>query len=76
MKYGSATCDVSWLRSLAEEKIADLFSDELSDVPSSTSSGSDNVSGSDRGGPLPVKVTLAPTRVQVVALRGQPHGEK
>jgi hypothetical protein len=28
-------------RSLAEEEIADLFSDELSDIPSSTSSGSD-----------------------------------
>jgi hypothetical protein len=28
-------------RSLGEEEISDLFSDELSDVPSSTSSGSD-----------------------------------
>jgi hypothetical protein len=36
-------------RSLGEEDISDLFSDELSDVPSSTSSGSDTVSGSDRG---------------------------
>jgi hypothetical protein len=26
--------------------------------------------------PLPVKVTLAPMKVQVAALRGQPHGEK
>jgi hypothetical protein len=36
-------------RSLGEEEIADLFSDEVSDIPSSTSSGSDTVSGSDRG---------------------------
>jgi phage terminase large subunit-like protein len=35
--------------SLAEEEIADLFSDKLSDVPSLTSSGSDIVSGNDRG---------------------------
>jgi hypothetical protein len=29
-------------RTLAEEEIADLFSDELSDIPRSTSSGSDS----------------------------------
>jgi hypothetical protein len=66
-------------RSLGEQDISDLFSNELSDVPSSTSSGSDTVSGSDRGEqvwPLRVNVTLAPTKVQVAALRGQPHGEK
>jgi hypothetical protein len=67
-------------RSLTQEEIADLFSDERSDVPSSTSSDSDTVSGSDRGEQTSVapsvKVTLAPTNVQVVALWGQPHGGK
>jgi hypothetical protein len=47
VQYGSGTGDVRGRRSLAEEEIADLFSDELSDVPSSTSTGSDTVSGSD-----------------------------
>jgi hypothetical protein len=44
-------------RSLAEEEIAYLFFNELSDVTSSTSSGSDTVSGSDRG----EQTNVAPT---------------
>jgi hypothetical protein len=80
MQYRSKTKAVEDEAISLRTKISDLFSNELSDVPCEsvvTVTQTVAVTGNNKElWPQTVKVTVAPTKMRVVTLRGQPHGEK